>query len=174
MPKTLRSPTFVASSHHRQRHTRCLASRITHRRARRFLPLYVSAPLICRVNPALVSLLPFYIANGPSTPSTFLFQLVDGQSATLGLPACTYALDTALLFPSNMNTERPLITSPSGIVAGYNTFVLFLFPFTHSFIAYLSLSHLLLLYKYLAPGLAERQAKLRPHPLPLVCDSLIV
>ena len=172
MPKTLGSPTIVASSHHRQRYTRCFASRITHRRTRRFLSSYVSAPLICRVNPALVSLLPSYIANGPSTPSTFLFQLADGQRTTLGLPACTYALDTALLFPSNMNTERPLITSPSGIVAGYNTFVLFLF--THSFIAYLSPSHLPLLYKYLAPGLAERQAKLRPHSFPLVCDSLIV
>jgi len=37
-----------------------------------------------------------------------------------------------------MNTERSLIISPSGIVAGLNLFFNF---YSHSFVAYLSLSH---------------------------------
>ena len=72
---------------------------------------------------------------------TLLFQLADRQSMTLGPPDCTYALDTTLLFPSNLNTECPLITLPSGIVTGCIPSIFFFY--SHSFIAYLSLSCLL-------------------------------
>ena len=92
----------------------------------------------------------------------FLFQLADGQSTTCGPPACTYALDTTLLFPSNLNTERPLITSPSRIVAACTPSIFFFFFYSHSFIAYLSLSRLL--YRINTPCLALLKG-MQPRPL---------
>jgi len=52
---------------------------------------------------------------------------------------CT--LDTTHSFSFNLNTERSLSTSPSGIVAGLNNFYLFFHFHSHSFVAYLFLSH---------------------------------
>jgi len=81
--------------------------------------LYVSALLLCCVNPILI-----LAANR--------------QSTVLGPCTCTYALDTTLGFHSIWLPNFPFLTFPSRIVTGYNIVILFFF-YSHSVVAYLFL-----------------------------------
>ena len=120
MPKTLRSPTDCTPLSFWAIKDNNISNVLYHITEHTTFPLlYVSALLLCCVNPVLV-----LAANR--------------QSIALGPCTRTYALNTTLSFHSIQSPNFPFLTFPSGIVTGYNIVILFFF-YSHLVVVYLFL-----------------------------------
>jgi len=123
------------------------------------IPLPFSFPFLLTHRTSTLLLFPFpYLVDGPSTNAVYAWPRARGRAPRY-----------ASRFPLKSNTERSLITSPCGNVAGYNIFHSFLYFYSPIFVAYLSVSRTYKCHRPAPHRIIRSSSHQRPPFLSLSC-----